>query len=163
MDFPHHYQETDYTCGPAAMKMVVQGLLGEERPEAVLAAVMGTRDAHGTRQRSMLRFARLVGLAAFERHTDTTVEEVRALVADGHVVVVCYFLPEEGYDHYAVVQAIGRGRVRLLDPWYGPGREMSIEAFDRNWRSDERVATRRHRWFMAVRPQAARGPDAVTA
>jgi ABC-type bacteriocin/lantibiotic exporter with double-glycine peptidase domain len=151
VDVPHHYQQTDHTCGPATMKMVMEGVLGVEEDEQKLATAMGTSFAPGTRQRVMLEFARRNGMAAFERHTDTAVEEIRTLMKTGHVVVVCYFLPDEGYDHYAVVHSITSKKILLNDPWFGPETELDLESFDANWRSDPKVETRRHRWLMAIK------------
>lgn len=151
VDIPHHGQQTDYTCGPAAMKMVLDAVAGLQLPEGHLADAMGTDPDIGTRQRMMHRFADELGLETFVRHTDTTLNEVRDAMRTGHVVIVCYWLPGEDTDHYAVVQQITPEAVVLHDPWEGPDTAMATETFEADWIGDHHVEDRRHRWMLAVR------------
>lgn len=151
VQIPHHGQETDHTCGPAALRMILDALWGIRVEEESLAKRLGT-DAHiGTRQRVLARFVGELGLEAVVHHTDTDVSEIGRLMDEGHVVVVCYWLDAEDTDHYAVVSRIDGHRIVLQDPWTGPETELSLEVFDAAWRCDNTVANRRDRWLLAVR------------
>ncbi len=149
IELPHHQQQTDHTCGPAAIKMVLDAL-GHSLPERTLERVMDTDPSIGTRQRIMARFADELGLAVRVRHSDTDVAEIRDAMAKGEVVIVCYWLSHEDTDHYAVVSGIRPGAIILHDPWEGPEYVVAIEEFDRNWIGDDRVPGRMHRWMMAI-------------
>lgn len=159
---PHHPQETDHTCGPAALKMVLDALWGLRVEEERLAQHLGTEPGVGTRQRVMARFLGGLGVRAVVRHTDTRIDDIRAAMRTRHVVLVCYWLPDEGTDHYAVVARVLPDHIVLQDPWKGPGWTLDLATFERDWRSDATVATRRHRWFVAIEvPPAAGAPPAL--
>ncbi len=157
MDIPHHTQETDYTCGPAAMKMVLDALWGIRIEETSLAARLETTEPMGTRQKVLLRFVGELGLEAVVHHTDTAVTEIGQLMADGYVVIVCYWLADEDTDHYAVVAHVDVDHIVLQDPWVGPETVWDWEYFDAHWRSDPAVVHRRDRWLLAVKVPGARG------
>lgn len=159
VDIPHHQQATDYTCGPATMKMVLDALWGLRVEEESLATRLGTDPHIGTRQRVLVRFVDELGLQAVVRHTDTDLDEIRALMASGHVVIVCYWLAEEDTDHYAVVQSIAPDHVTLQDPWAGPDTRIELADFDLHWRCDPNVLARRDRWLLAIKaPSRAMEP-----
>ncbi len=151
MEIAHHTQLTDYTCGPAAMKMALDGLVGLRLPEAELASAMGTREDIGTRQRMMYRFADELGLIAYVKHTDTTLGDIREAMATGHIVIVCYWLAMEDTDHYAVVAGIKSDRIILNDPWAGPETTLALDEFDAHWLGDDAVEGRRDRWMLAIK------------
>jgi ketosteroid isomerase-like protein len=151
VEAPHHFQRTDYTCGPATFKMLLEAVWGLEVDEASLARRMRTNERIGTRQRTMTRFVQSLGLEAHEQHTDTTLDDVRQLMHDGHIVLVCYWLPDEDTDHYALVLEAGADHVILHDPWYGADQRLARSDFEARWHGDRRVGTRRDRWLLAVR------------
>ncbi len=165
IDIPHHEQETDFTCGPAALKMVLDGLWGIRIEEQSLAEQLGT-DAHiGTRQKVLAKFVEDLGLESVVHHSTTKVSEIGQLMRARHVVIVCYWLESENTDHYAVVSRINNREIVLHDPWTGPESSMSLEEFDAAWRGDSSVPMRRDRWLLAVRVPAKlaeTGTEAVT-
>lgn len=151
VDIPHHSQEEDHTCGPAAVKMVLDALWGVRVDEESLAERLGTRADIGTRQRTITAFLQGLGLDAQPRHTDTTLADLRGLLRD-HVVIVCYWLAPEDTDHYAVVTAMDDVHITLADPWTGPESRWPLAWFDEHWYGDASVEGRRDRWLVAVRP-----------
>lgn len=151
LTIPHHQQATDYTCGPASMMMVLDALWGIRIEEDSLARRLETTASIGTRQKVLARFVDELGLEALVRHTDTKIDEIRQLMADGHVVIVCYWLASEDTDHYAVVQRIGPATLVLQDPWAGPDTVISVPEFDAHWRGDPAVPTRHDRWLLAIK------------
>lgn len=150
---PHHQQEEDHTCGPASVKMVLDAIWGLRIEESNLAQHLETAEDIGTRQRVMARFMEGLGLQATVRHTDTTLDELRALAHD-HVVIVCYWLAPEDTDHYAVVTGWHGDHLLLNDPWIGPETRMTWDEFDAHWYADSSVHGRRDRWLLAVKAAA---------
>lgn len=149
---PHFFQQTEHTCGPAAMRMVLKALLGREEPEEVLAARLGTEPVRGTWHHELASFAEREGLRWRIRRGRSSLDDLEELLDAGHVVVVCYWIPEDRTDHYALVQRVTEDHVELIDPWYGPHHRLPRDEFDRNWRSDRCFPLRQDRWMMAIRP-----------
>ena len=150
---PHHYQGKEHTCGPAAMNMVLDAILGAPLSEAELEEWLATDAKIGTRQRTLAAFVERVGLQARALHTETTLDDLRELLRGGHIVVVLYHLAdaEETFDHYAVIQRITDTEVVLHDPYLGPDLALPVEAFEAMWATVDHVPGRKDRWALAVR------------
>jgi ABC-type bacteriocin/lantibiotic exporter with double-glycine peptidase domain len=149
---PHHFQQTEYTCGPSSLAMMLEAVWGIPVPEAHLNQRLATNAEIGTRQRAIREYLLGLGLDVLERHTDTALDEIRLAMKDGRVVLVLYHLelPEEHTDHYAVVVRIGPNSVLLHDPYRGPATRMTLGEFDAAWRTDGSVQGRKNRWMLAV-------------
>lgn len=147
----HHFQSTDHTCGPAALRMVFDSLWGVELLEDELAEWLETDQDIGTRQRAIEHLVGRFGLTARSFHTATTVDDLRELLKRGHVIMVLYHLEEENTDHYAVVKGITKHYVVLNDPWLGPDVPMAIHEFEGLWHTRDEVPGRKDRWALAVR------------
>lgn len=160
-NLPHHYQETDVTCGPAAIKMALDALLGVKVDEETLAVHLGTNDAIGTRQRVIERFIERVGLEGEVRHTTTRIADLREALRSGQVVLVCYFMSEEETDHYALVVDMTADHIVLHDPWYGPNIHWPLDVFDAHWFADPAVPKRQSRWMLAIHPPTGPRPAAM--
>ncbi len=151
---PHHFQETEYTCGAASLRMVLEAVAGVALEENDLAQALRSNEQIGTRQRRLRQFMTDLGLNVQEFDTDTRLDTIRNCMASGRVVLILYHLQVEATDHYAVVLRIGPRRILLQDPWTGPATEMDLDAFDAAWRTKDGVAGRRSRWMLAVAAQA---------
>lgn len=125
-------QETDHTCGPAAVRNVLAALGGPVPDEAWLAARLGT-DANGTRPWRLADRCRGLGLEV-ACHTGLGVAGLRRALDAGQVPVVLCMLPDEGVDHYAVVRQATRRQVALADPWRGH-HHIPTGRFLADWRS----------------------------
>lgn len=53
MNIPFHYKQKSFSCGPAALRMVIQALINHEMDENSLVELIGTDEALGT---SLLMF-----------------------------------------------------------------------------------------------------------
>jgi len=151
VDVPHHFQETDHTCGPAALKMVLESLWGTVLDEDELAELLATDHPNGTGQRAIEVLLSRSGLAVRSFDTETTLDELRPLLAQGHVIIVLYYLEVQSTDHYAVVTAIDDQHVVLSDPLLGPDIRLPRAEFESSWESRENIPGRRDRWALAVR------------
>jgi ABC-type bacteriocin/lantibiotic exporter with double-glycine peptidase domain len=145
---PFRRQPNDWTCGPAALSMAFAAFgirVGGER----LRRELGTNAKTGTARKAMAACARRHGLNAAASH-GRTLRDVDADLRDGGVVIALYTEPDGDEAHYAVVRAVARDRVRLIDPWNGPRFSLSRPEFLRRWHGTDR---RWPRWALTVRPE----------
>ena len=143
----HHYQETDVTCGPAALRMLL-ARLGHDVPEATLADALGT-DANGTHADRFEAVLAARGHTATVWHGDVVLRDLRDIL-DGHHVMVCYQSPTLRTGHFALVADLADDHVELDDPWFGPCTCIPVDDFLEQWRSEPHQAKVRPRWLLAV-------------
>lgn len=117
LSVPFFEQDTDYTCGPASLRMVL-AYFGHSIDEEDLARELGTNDAMGTERDRMSGILKQYGLVPFER-TDATLDDMRHLLQNGFPVIVRFLEKEENSDHYGVVVGIDEKNIVLNDPWSG--------------------------------------------
>ncbi|MBI2172646.1 MAG: C39 family peptidase [Candidatus Aenigmarchaeota archaeon] len=144
----YHRQETKDTCGPACMRMVL-GLLGIKKPEKSLARLLKTDNVHGTLNKNFPLVAKKYKLR-YKSAGEASVKELRNLIKQGYVVIVCYFIRKEREYHYAVVRKIGARHIHLYDPWFGPGHSYTTRHFTKIWKGN-RSLKEADRWLFAVK------------
>ena len=131
LSLPLFKQQTEYTCGPASMTSVLQGLGFANVTEAALAIEMKTDSKYGTLFEEMEGPLLRRGVAA-NSHQDMTLDELRSVLLSGGVVIVLYQAwPELSTDvdwpimwrdgHYSVVVGMDESRVYLMDPYQAEG------------------------------------------
>ena len=143
----YHRQETKYTCGPACMKMAL-GMLGIRKPEKAVAKLMRTGKRYGTLNKNFPLAAKKYNLGYISAG-GASVRNLRSLMNNGYVVIVCYFLREDNEYHYAVVKRIGAKYIHLYDPWFGPMHRYTTRYFMTLWKGN-RKRNEADRWFFAV-------------
>ena len=129
-------QETDHTCGPAALRAALAAFGRPVPDEAGLAARLATDD-DGTRPWRMRAACPSLGLSGASAAGLGLADLRRALDA-GRLPLVLYMLPEEGVDHYAIVRAVTSDHVELCDPWQGARHRLAASRFLEEWCSLER-------------------------
>src|SRR5438132_14196904 len=93
---PFHKQETRYSCVPACLRMVL-GSFAVDITEADLRRRCDSTP-YGTDALMVVDVARQFGFAGTAKHT-TTLDELRALVADGrHPIVFVNVRPIDGIE-----------------------------------------------------------------
>jgi hypothetical protein len=141
--FPVHLQETPYTCGPAAVKMVL-AFLGHDLKEAEIARRMGTSPVLGTSNGQLLRAYRKYLAELNTGYTAAIVAGKKfraALVADNlakrQPLIVSfltenYFNPGHPVGHYVVIIGIDQDQntFTLANP-FGRTEVMDIGRFFR--------------------------------
>jgi predicted double-glycine peptidase len=131
-------QALDYSCGAAALATLLTYEIGAPLGEAeVIAGMLATltqtdkelREKEGFSLLDMKNFTEAIGLKSqgFTVELDA-LEKIRG-------AVIVYIQPR-GYDHFAVLRGMRRGRVYLADPARGNIR-MSREAFARMWLNED--------------------------
>ena len=148
MQIRFHRQETDYTCGAAAMRMALEAC-GIRKSEKELARLLGTNKVRGTWHRKLPELAEKLRLDYIVKK-NSSLAELKKAQKNGYVVIICYFYPPEKVDHYSVLKNIGSKSIYFWDPWFGPKHKYGIRYFLKVWHSDPRFE-RKKRWFFAVR------------
>jgi predicted double-glycine peptidase len=131
LTIPFYEQNTDYTCGPASLRMVL-AYYGRSIPEEELVPLLGTNDAMGTERNRMGEIIKSHNLIPFEQ-TDATLDDLRHLLQNQMPVIVRYLEEEENSDHYGVVVGINDTHIILNDPWFGPDRRHELGTFLIRW------------------------------
>src|SRR3989344_446487 len=135
---PFFWQDTEYTCGPASLQMVLS-FLGDFKSEIELAKKAETSKETGTSHSGMIETAKGEGFFVYI-NSDSNAEEMKYFLALGHPVIVDFLEPSSDIGHYAVTTAIGRGglffreMICLNDPWNGRDYKISLKEFEKRWR-----------------------------
>jgi predicted double-glycine peptidase len=122
LSLPLVSQETDYTCGTAAVKSVLQNL-GKHFPESVLAERLGSNPKYGTAYNRIVSFFENLQIET-EAKEGMTIECLEKSIDNGFPVIVCFQawgIPEqyeEGWDegHYSVVAGYDADNFYFMDP-----------------------------------------------
>jgi predicted double-glycine peptidase len=127
-------QQLDYSCGAAALATLLTYYFGEEVSEQELLQILVSRL---TKDEQRLRAQRGFSLLDLKHVAQAkgyraagfklTIEQLKQLAAP-----VIVFVQPLGYQHFAVLRGIDRGRVFLADPARGNLR-MSIGRFLSEW------------------------------
>ena len=146
MAFPFHEQETNYTCGAACMRMVLE-FFGIKKTEKQLIRLLGTNKVRGTWHKDFPRILEKYKLTYVVERSGT-LEDIKRYMKGGYEVIVGY-MPGE-CDHYSVVKKIDNDFIYFWDPSKGPDNKEGIKEFKRTWKSDPRFEEDRG-WFVAIK------------
>lgn len=129
---PFLHQETDYTCGPTALRMVLS-YFGKHTPENVVMAIAGTSEATGTGRRGMVNALKILGLNTHAHH-GATIDEIRFYLDEGFPIIVNYRDFTDNVGHYGVIVGYERDTLFIHDPYAAEGNtQVSVNDFDSHW------------------------------
>ena len=128
---PFHKQQTDYTCGPASLRMVLE-YFGRSVTEEELSPLLGTNDVMGTERDRMSEIIKTHELVPYER-TDATLDDVKHLLSHAMPVIVRFLEQEQNSDHYGVVTGLNDTHITINDPWSGANVIHEIGIFLMRW------------------------------
>lgn len=128
----YYHQETDYTCAPACIRMIVSkySIVVSEKEiekEVKCTSELGTDD-----DQEIVRFFT-------SRHFDAALHEkwefsdIKKFLEDEHDIIINYFIPETQEWHYAIVKNIDNEYIHLIDPEYWPDKQYPLPSFYENW------------------------------
>ena len=145
INVPYFEQETPYSCGPAALKMMLL-FYDVEKTEEELTARLHTNEEKGTLHRDMIRVAREENFYVFE-NDNSSIVEIGGLLKQKIPVIVHFAEPSENDNHYAVVVLLDNTHLMFNDPWNGEKIPMEISEFLTRWSSEKRSEDK---WLMAI-------------
>lgn len=148
MAFKYHEQETEFTCGPAVMRMILSNY-GIDKREKEIAKILRTNKVRGTYLKELPRLAEKYRLSyVVKRNSD--INDLRVLDKLKFIIIVCFFDMKTREGHFAVMKEITKNSISFWDPYWGPHRKFSIAYFNRIWwlgPSDEPD----RRWLFAIK------------
>lgn len=145
---PYRRQQTEYTCGPASLSMVLSFFKKPARQHS-LARLMRTNAEIGTETRYMIRAATRAGFYCYVNN-DSSFDEVRWFLSIGLPVIIRFIEPNENADHYAVAKGYQKDGLILHDPWNGRNTLIPFRSLKKRWHD----RTGDHRaWMMVLSPE----------
>ena len=145
---PYYEQETNYTCGPACIRMVLASL-GIKKSENYITKLIGTNKIRGTNHRDFLSLVEKYKLR-YSVQREATIDELRYFYKNHYKIIVCYFHPTEKMGHYAVVRKLTPTKITLMDPIDGPNKIYSLSYFKKIW-SSRKTYNKERSWLIAIR------------
>ncbi|MDD5254255.1 MAG: C39 family peptidase [Candidatus Nanoarchaeia archaeon] len=149
--FPYHKQETGYTCGAASMRMILE-YLGIKKSERQIAKLLETNKVRGTWPKYFPELAERYKLDYIVERK-ATIKDIKHLLNEGYLVIICYFYEAGNVDHYSVVKKIDSKYIYFWDPDpnCGPEDKYSISYFEKIWKTDPRYQDKERRWIFAMK------------
>lgn len=145
---PYFKQQTDYTCGPAALRMAL-GSFGISKTERALSKLLNTKPRVGTPVAAFPQACEKLRLSyCVER--DATIDRVSRALKNKFTVIVGYFYEPEQVGHFAVIKKLTKKMIYLLDPEIGPTCAYTVRDFQRMWKRGFSVDPDKN-WFMGVK------------
>jgi ABC-type bacteriocin/lantibiotic exporter with double-glycine peptidase domain len=150
LEVPYAQQSTPYTCGPAAVRMVL-AYFGIHTTEHELMRALGTHHENGTSNERIIEEFETRGLHCMHR-MHATLDDVRAALAAQLPVLVNYINPRSNHGHFAVVVAASNTHIILNDPKNGAGFQLHHEEFERLWVDQDGTLPQ---WMLVAAPEEA--------
>jgi ABC-type bacteriocin/lantibiotic exporter with double-glycine peptidase domain len=125
-----HKQETDFSCGPASLKMVL-GHFGLEKEERELIELTGAQAGLGCHPTTIVNAAKKLGFDA-EYVDHSSLDEIKERMDKGEMIIVDWFSPEVN-GHYSVVVEVTDGNITLANPTHGDYTVMTHSDFLNHW------------------------------
>ncbi len=147
---PYFKQDTEYTCGPTALQMVL-AYYGMRQSEVTLTKQLKTTSNQGTSIQHMLEVARQNDFYVYMNNEASLGEISYLLTTFRAPSIIRYLETGQDEDHYAVVVGLSDREVILNDPWHGPLTRLSRLEFEKRWTCDELGTC--SKWLMAVTPE----------
>lgn len=139
MKIPFHYKQKSFSCGPAALRMVMQALINQDIGEEALIELIGTNEEQGTPlglfEKNLSHLLQAIcDQYRIENHFDfivkqnSCINELQTLQDTGHVILLNYSKPD-GQAHWAVLDSLSNNYISLMDPDFGPNYKYEWEKF----------------------------------
>ena len=151
MKIPFYKQEKPYTCGSAAMRMVLSSL-GIKKSEDYLSKLLKATPEEGCASfEPFSKVAKKFNLNWIEKKKGTIIN-LKELIEQDYGIIVCYMdlkNRKEEEAHYSVVKSIDKKNIYLYDPYYGPKIKFGLNYFRKLWIKDMHHSERG--WFIAIK------------
>jgi ABC-type bacteriocin/lantibiotic exporter with double-glycine peptidase domain len=144
-----HTQETKWSCGPAALKMLLEHQ-GHVIEEDQLVELSDAGPDGGTEHEGLVSAAKVLGYEVFAKE-DASVTDLVHFVEKGLPVLIDFQGKKGG--HFAVVVSTDGGRIHIVDPRRKGSDRYSLDpvVFAKRWfniRYDDK--RRVNRWMMVI-------------
>lgn len=147
LKIPFYKQDTDHTCGPATLQMVLS-FLGDFKSEKFLSKEAHANHDIGTKHDAMIETARKEGFYCYV-NKDSSVDEIKNFLSEGLPVIIHFAEPQAEEEHYAVVVGLEKSDVILNDPWNGKNFKMAKKEFLSRWHG-EQGNHQYNKWILVI-------------
>lgn len=148
LEVPFYKQDTEYTCGPTSLQMVLS-YYGMKFSEEHLAHELHTNKRIGTMHQALIDTALRHGLFCYVNN-NSTIDEIEYLVNIEVPPIIHFLEPESGEDHYSVIVGLSDKDVILNDPWNGEHFRIPKTHFSKKWTCD--FVGNCEQWLLALSP-----------
>lgn len=142
----YHHQHTDFSCGPACLRMMFDHL-GVHYSEEKLIALCHAMPKTGTSHAHLLAEVEKEKL----HHIEKTLAEIADLLGfldQGHPVIVNYLNPTTNNGHYAIVCGYEGETLLLSDPTNGKDYHISFDEFRSHWHNKNHTSKG---WLLVIK------------
>lgn len=124
-------QKTEYTCGPACLRMAISYYSKVCPSERVLATLASTDKDIGTTPANMVKALTALGYKPVVKNNCDVIE-----LCTLSTRIPCIVLYEDEKDsyHYSLVMHVDEDSITLADPYIGKETVVSLEYFLSHWR-----------------------------
>ena len=126
-------QETNYTCGPACVRMMLSKF-GIESYEKDLEQLLETTNYSGTTYDSFNKLAPKFGLTIMKgegKANMETLNDLQSLIKEGWVVIIAYTIE---VPHYSIMLEHNGNHLFLMDPFRGERVAEQLRKFPHMWK-----------------------------
>lgn len=138
-------QRTEYSCGPASLKMVF-GFLGDKKSEKSLRKKARTNKISGTKHKWMIKTATQEGFHCYA-NSNSSLHEIKHFLVLGLPVIIDYTEPSQNIGHYSVIIGYKKNKIIMNDPWNGKDFTISEKKLANRWHD---TITRSNGWIMVI-------------
>lgn len=147
LKIPFYKQDTDHTCGPTSLQMVLS-FLGDFKSEKSLSEEAHTNHDVGTKHNAMIETARKEGFYCYVNN-DSSWDEIKKFITKGLPSIIHFAEPQSEEEHYAVVVGFEKNKIILNDPWNGKNFKMKKKEFLARW-SGSQGNHKYKKWIMVI-------------
>ena len=148
MKIPYFRQEKIWTCGAAVIRMVLASF-NIKRSEGQLVRMLRTSKRVGVKNKRFSEIAERFKLSYIVRR-NSNIRQLKRYLNKKFIIIVHYYVPKLGEDHYSVVSRVSKERIFLLDPWFGENYSIDLDKFIKLWKENPKSGKEKH-WFIGIK------------
>ena len=141
----YNRQQTDYSCGPASLKMVLR-FFGDKKSEKYLIKKAHTDKITGTKHKWMIKTAISQGFYCYA-NSNSSPHEIKHFLMLGLPVIIDYTEPSQNIGHYSVIIGYKKDKFIMNDPWNGKNFLISEKKMIDLWHDS---ITKSNKWIMVI-------------
>ncbi len=126
-------QSTDYSCGAACMRMILEEL-GIKKSEEELMKIMDCSPKSGIDNHQLPKLAEHFRLSYIVQR-NSKVSDLARLQKQGYHIVVGMIDPIDNIGHFTIVKKVTAKEIEVIDPGHGPNHKLPLKVFKQNWKS----------------------------
>lgn len=144
----HYYQQVDYSCGPACLKMIFE-YFGKKYSEKKLTSICQISKKRGASHDCIIEGIKAEGFSC-QVKIKGKIKDLIKFLEEGHPILVNYSEPSADEGHYAVVVGYNKEKKKIIlaDPHHG--NDFMIEQFEfcKRWHNHQKTS---RGWLVVVK------------